>query len=650
MNPARAVLVRARKYLLLMIILSSLTACEQSTEISLAQAFEHLQAGELASADSLFRDIMHADASNAHANYGRHLVMSEKGKWADSYTFIIRATALDPPNGTYQRAAFDLEVAARRWRLALNRIDAVTFVSEQEAITLRARVLLGLARPEKAYELLMQQLDSYPALTAQATLAAHAASNAKKAKMLFEAANRLGIETRELAIASLIFNKDDVPLLTWIEANPEDSDLTLIAAEMKIRSGDFQLAKNILELSSRHRYGRIDHAITYLELQSLLRTEAEVMSLYLDQLPKNSALWQAANAYGNGLIKIQEGDADKAIVLLEQAASALPSRSRLHLALGMIYYAEAKFDLAKPNLEKGLRQIPSAGIAQLAFADVLARDNNLSRAAHHAKRALLTLPDSTQSLELLALIQAKKGNPAQALDSLSRASKIGPLSVSAKVLEAQIYQTLGRHEQALQAFMAMYQTGKPDFAILSGIVDSLVATDKVAEAIAFLAARPSPVTKRIAVILRIRTGNLTEAKKLLSKEPLMSADQLLSANIFALEDNIEGLSGLAAVAANDHVSLVVASELARLGDFVQALSIFELLNISRPDEPNILNGIAYCLYKLGLSERMEIALTYAQRAHLAAPANPHFKATLQNIKTQIQALDQNRLAAHHGTL
>mgnify|MGYP000945544713 FL=1 len=198
--------------------------------------------------------------------------------------------------------------------------------------------------------------------------------------------------------------------------------------------------------------------------------------------------------------------------------------------------------------------------------------------------------------------------------------------------------------------MKMYKTGKPDFAILSGIVDSLVATDKLSEAIAFLAARPSPVTKRIAAILWIRTGNLTNAKKLLTKEPLMSADQLLAANIFALEDDIEGLKGLAEVAANDHVRLVIASELARLGNFKQALSMFESLNISRPDEPNILNGIAYCIYELGLRERIELAHTYAQRAYVTVPDNPHFKATLQDINRRIQALDQSRLAVRHDTI
>jgi tetratricopeptide (TPR) repeat protein len=650
MKHARPTWLRAYRQFLLLAMLFNLAACQQSVETSLAQAFLHLEAGELDLADALFRDVIIQDASNAHATFGRSLVMTEKGKWADAYAFSVRATALDPANVIYQRAAFDLEVDARSWNLALNRIDAVTFVSKQEAITLRARVLLGLSRPKKAYDLLMQQLDSYPALTAQAALAAHAASNAEKAKILFEAAKRLGIETRELAIAYLIFNKDDAPLLAWIEANPEDADLTLIAAEMRIRSGDFQVAKNILELSSRHRYRRIDHAITYLELLGLLRTEPEAMSLYLNLLPKNSALWQAANAYGNGLIKIQEGDADKAIVLLEQAASALPSRSRLQIALGMIYYADANFDLAKPNLEKGLHEIPSAGSAQLAFADVLVRDNNLSRASLHANLALLALPDSTQALELLALIDAKKGRPEQALDALNRASQIGPLSLSARVLEAQIYQTLERHEEALQAFMEMYKTGKPDFAILSGIVDSLVATDKLSEAIAFLAARPSPVTKRIAAILWIRTGNLTNAKKLLTKEPLMSADQLLAANIFALENDIEGLKGLAEVAANDHVRLVIASELARLGNFKQALSMFESLNISRPDEPNILNGIAYCIYELGLRERIGLAHTYAQRAYVTVPDNPHFKATLQDINERIQALDQSRLVVRHDPI
>lgn len=627
---------RTYKHLLLIVLTCSLAACQQSTETTLAQAFLHLEAGELDTADTLFRDVILEDASNAQATYGRSRVMTEKGKWADAYALSVRATALEPGNGLYQRAAFDLEIAARNWKLALARIESVTFVNEEEAVTSKARALLGLSSPEKAYDLLMLHITKYPMLTAQAALAAHAAGNSSQATKLFTDAKDLGIATRELSIAHLVLSNDDTALLDWVDANPDDSDLILVAAEMKIRNGEFEFAKSILEQSDQHRFKRIDHAITYIELMGLLGTQSDIFLAYLDELPNNSALWQAANAYGNGVIFLQLGEIEKARPLLEDAVTVLPNRSRLHLTLGLIYYSDDKFDIAKSNLEKGLRQIPTAGTAQLALADILIRDNNLGQATRRANVAMKTLPDSAKPLELLALIQAKQGNSEQALKLLAMAEKHQPLSTTAKVLVAQLNQTLGRHELALQSFKAMDQTEEPDIAILTGIVDSLVALDRAKEAISFLEEKPNPITNRLAAILWIRIGNLNEAKKRLPSQPIALADQLVATNIFALEENIPALKQLASLAVDDHVSLVIATELARLGEFEQALSIFQSLNATRPNEPNVLNGIAHCIYALDLRDQIALAQAYAQRAHLAFPNNPTFKATLKNINTLLQ--------------
>jgi predicted Zn-dependent protease len=601
------------------------TGCQNSSEATLQAAEQDLENREFVTAADAFSAILADDPANVRAMFGMSKVSAAELDWADAYAFAVRAASIAPDSYEYQRFALDLEIRARQWQLAVQRAGTMTFPEEQERLAVLATINLGLAQPGQALVLIQDMLEDYPLLLGTAALAANAAGKEAIARDYLEAARAKQVHSRDAAIAALLIENDLRPLEAWVARHQQDGDAVLILAENLLRSNEAARARAVIENSGELRFKRVDVSITLIEALTYLQNSA-ALHAHVRQLPASSASWEAAAAYGEGLAALLENQPDTARTRLKIAARVLPSRSRLHLTLGLLDYEAKDYASADAHLMRGLALNPNSAAAQIALIETKIQLNQVDLALSLHRAIRNRFQQTTELIELEAKLLALTGDVPGALALLDQHAAFMSFSSDARLLQAQLL-LQDDAPAAKQRFKTLIAEGSKELRAVTGYIDSLLLTDDLAGALSYSRNIEDDLLRRIHALLLIRTGQYDEAVHWLElgRHPA-SADTLLLA---AAKFHLGRTGDLPALAQNSDalVRTAVANYLSLAEDCQTALPIFRQALTELPDASDIHNGIAHCIAELGLKDEYRFGADLARRAYATDPDNETYRAT-----------------------
>ena len=178
-----------------------------------------------------------------------------------------------------------------------------------------------------------------------------------------------------------------------------------------------------------------------------------------------------------GLVLLNTGNAEEAVLEFEKAISLNKNIADLHLYLGLAYKALERYDLAQESLLLAYSLNPKDTVALIELSRAYFADGRYAQAAQYAEEAVKNDPANPHRHGYLGIVQYKQENFPQAIDELAFAVRGGttPENVTVEGLQLsyddrvmQYYWYYGfalararRCEEAIPVFQALL-TGVPD--------------------------------------------------------------------------------------------------------------------------------------------------------------------------------------------
>lgn len=130
--------------------------------------------------------------------------------------------------------------------------------------------------------------------------------------------------------------------------------------------------------------------------------------------------------HGLGIILVQQRQLDRAIELLERAATLWPQAAVIHADLGKAYQAAGKSDRAEGCFRLALRYHPHSVDLLEQLGLILFSQGKLPAAAEQFRQALRKQPERAGTHNFLAAALQHSGEPHQALTHFRRAVQLDP--------------------------------------------------------------------------------------------------------------------------------------------------------------------------------------------------------------------------------
>jgi cellulose synthase operon protein C len=510
---------------------------------------------------------------------------------------------------------------------------------------LLAQTRLGLRSPERALEALQPAMGDAadPSIAALAGMASVQAGDPAAAVDIFrrqleqEPGNE---ELRAMLAVSLMSagrTEEALAELAKIQtgdaATRQRADLIGIAAHLQ--AGDLLAARSV---AARVAEAAPADAALYGSLGALFQGAGhldEATAWFEEALavaPENTAA-----AYNLGRIEANQGRLDQATQRFNGILAREPGNALVLTALAQLDWARGERDSAVERLERARAADPADGASRFVLTQYLVAMNRAADAVPVAREAAAIAPDAAPSVNALGVALLEAGQPADALVQFRRAQQINPAEaryllnasrahaelgelgpareqlVNALALEpenvvmlaslVELERRAGRYDAAAQALVRLQRAaprGDPRVVLLGGEV--LLGQQRFAEAQqAFQEALRLGMGSRAAIGLfeTRRRGGLADPAA-----PLIAW----------LEESPDDLTARAMLA--DHYLT--------LGDHAAAIAEYEKLIASAPDNPLVLNNLAWLYGEAGNPRAVELA----RRAHELVPDNANIADTL----------------------
>ena len=323
-----------------------------------------------------------------------------------------------------------------------------------------------------------------------------------------------------------------------------------------------------------------------------------------------------------------EGDSAAAGKLLDEARQKNPDHAGLLTASAELARGEGDVGTMKTLLRKAIEIAPQNMLPRILLANQLLFERD-------PRGVLSVLPEGADVRNPDILIQRAKakqmlGQSGPALVDLERAADLRPDAAEAQILLAEAHVAGGDLEQAKRALDEAKRLAPDDPAIATARLPLLVDVGEIDEAsrlfesLGLPEAHPSALAVQAALAKRDRRAGdwLRFSTQLQSVAPSsrnlleLVAAQLASSQPEAAERT---LSEWAAAHPQDTpAALALAGLYARQGRGDQVVSVLRPLAERYPENPVILNNLAWWLRDSAPSE----ALAFAEKAHSIAPADP----------------------------
>jgi predicted Zn-dependent protease len=354
--------------------------------------------------------------------------------------------------------------------------------------------------------------------------------------------------------------------------------------------------------------------------------------------PKDDDLQQA-----QAIMWIEGGkpaEVDAAINALKPLVEKKPTDANRRFRLGQAYQLKGRYQDAEAEWHEAVKNNPRLLPPRLALAELALQTRRYPVALTDCDEILSLDPKNqgARFLKALALINSKRADEARTM--LTALLQESPNSTVAKLALARLDLLQQRFPEAEKEFAALYKPGQPDLRPLDGLMETYVAEKQPAKASALLEKELAGAPDRPELIVRqadfnVHTGKYAAAldnyKSLLAKDPNSAPLNRRIGEIASLMgDRDTAIRSFQKAAQTDPKDLQSQIELGSFllsgGKKQEALGVFRKCLALSPDQPAILNNVAYLIADTGGDTKE--ALELARKGLQKVPNDPHLTDTI----------------------
>jgi putative PEP-CTERM system TPR-repeat lipoprotein len=474
---------------------------------------------------------------------------------------------------------------------------------------MRARALLLAGRPAEARPLLEKNVGQNPdANSSKVLLGAIALGDGTfgQAEMYLSSvinAEPGNVIARQLLAAARLKQRKSADalaaLLPGVAADNPNAQLLAAAGKVSIAAGDTAAGLDYLERSVK---ADPNDVMTRLNLAAgyLAGGQADKAAALLDSLPE-----QGGNApqrrYLKALTFLAKGDKAGAIQFVTSTADTESKDSTAQMLAGSLLASQQDFARARTYFERVIALKPETTAAYLSIARLDLMQGHPDAARAELTRAMEKSKGDPLASLAMADFEVTQHRPDQALAVLDAALKARPTFIEGRAREIQILLGTGKLERA-----------------------DTVAQDGVRLAPNLAA------SQRMLGDVRMAQKKYSEAatayQKASATEPsaTLAMRQFEALRLGSLRDPLAPLQKLVDQQPKDlGARFALAQAAQELGDRKTAIRAYQELDQARPNNPAVLNNLAWLKYE----DRDPAALGLAKRAHDAAPKDPRITDT-----------------------
>jgi putative PEP-CTERM system TPR-repeat lipoprotein len=595
-----------------------------------------VESGQMAQARTYLGDLQKMSPNNIFARHLEAVILLREKQPDQALAKALEVLKLAPALPATNLLAANIEYSKGMYQQAIAHLNAVLANSPNNlpAQRLMVATLLKQNEIDKASGLLAKLTEQFPDDAALLSLAGEVAARQKdfaKAMTIYSRAAQLNPQNAELrtrlAMSKMATGDSDKALLELENIAATDDKATqadIVLALAHINKREWKQAEAVVarlagkqpdsplpgSLQASILLGKNDPAGARKALDGVLSKHPEFVPA----------------AVNLARLDLQEKKPEQAQKRFESLLAKDNKNARLMLAYAEFLMAINKPQEAQTWLEKARQAQPEAVEPSLALTSLALRNKDYKRALSVAQDALAKKPDNPLLLDNLATAQLAAGEQNQALATLAKLTKAMPNSPMAylKLANAQ-----------------MLSANNP------GAIESLQKA---------IALAPNAVDARIMLgRLYLKMGQATEglriSRALQSSQPKSAAGYLLEGDIHlqskaygeaaatymrannvqptqngvtarynalildgkSAQADVEIAKWLASNTKDSFVRQYVAERALRDKDYSKAIYHYESLNLSQPNNPIVLNNLAYCYLQVNSPKALptaELALKY----------------------------------------
>lgn len=331
---------------------------------------------------------------------------------------------------------------------------------------------------------------------------------------------------------------------------------------------------------------------------------------------------------------------DSAIQALKPLAVKKPDSANLRYRLGQAYQAKGMLRDAEAEMQAAAKADPAFMPARIALAELNLQGGHADKALDYCNQMLQNEPDNQGVHFLHAIALSGLSKTEEARTELNGVLKAAPNSVIARLAVGRLDLLEKRFPAAEKQFRDLYTPGQSDLRPLDGLLATYLAGKQLDKALALLEKELQAAPDNPNLIVRtaeveVRAGKYAEGRdqyrRLLAKDPNSASLHLRIAEISAaMGDSNGALSESKRATEIDpkyaRAWLEFASFELQTGKKQEALGSFQKALALSPDNPAILNNVAYLMADQGGD--MKEAMRLAQKGLEKAPKDPHLSDTV----------------------
>ncbi len=319
----------------------------------------------------------------------------------------------------------------------------------------------------------------------------------------------------------------------------------------------------------------------------------------------------------------RRGDRNEAIRELTNMVSRHPDDRDGRLMLVRVYLQEGSTTRAKNLIRQALERSPDDPFWLTALGDLAVSEDDTAGAIQAYKRVFDVAPSPAQLLKVITIqVENGRANDAQTL-LRDNAGMVNSQPILQAMMGRALYAT-GKADQARQVFSRAAER--------CGLMDQLMGVA--------IQIRKDYTLEETASLLKGLTGGPSTYWVELSLANLELSDgqaQQAAERLAALEASLPA----EASTERQRLHMLIAPALHQSGQVEQALTYYQQVVQSTPDNPHVLNNMAYLL--ADELNRPDEALPHAERAAELQPQSAQILDTLGWIQFKLGMIDQARL-------
>ena len=319
---------------------------------------------------------------------------------------------------------------------------------------------------------------------------------------------------------------------------------------------------------------------------------------------------------------------------------AQPGDAQLRFLLAQTYLNQGYPDKAENEFREVVRQRPNDVSSRLALADISLRAKKPDEAIRYANEILAQQPQNRQARLLRVTGMIAAGHHGDAQVELVRLAREDPKSADVQYELALLAISEKKFSEAEGIFRKLSQSSPADQRSVAGLAEVYTAQNQMDKALELLSEdlKRSPDSRSIHRLLAETEARahkydaaIAEYNFLLTKDTKSVDLRMELSQVYKLKGDLNGAITVLQEAQqlapnNPEPPMQLASLLENSGRSTEALAGYRRALELRPDNPFVMNSVAFLLAETG--GNLDEALSLVQRAFQKAPGHPMLTDTL----------------------